>query len=233
MSTSKPRSSDLIPFLEHGDRLSRDEFERRYAAMPNIKKAQLIEGVVYMPSPVRLDVHGAPHSDLMWWLGHHRVFTPGVIVGDNTTVRLDMHNEPQPDAFLLLDPKQGGQSSLSDDGYVEGAPELIAEVSSSTASFDLHTKKTMYRRNEVREYLVWRVLDREIDWFAARGSEFVPLVPDGSGILRSEVFPGLWLDTPALLRGDLAGVLTVLQQGLASPEHAAFLQKHTKMNGGS
>ncbi len=228
MSTSKPLSSDVIPFLEPGDRLSRDEFERRYSAMPNIKKAELIEGVVYMPSPVRYSGHANPHSYLIAWLGRYSAYTRCVKIADNGTVRLDLDNEPQPDAMLFLDPQCGGQAAISADDYVEGAPELVAEVSGSTASFDLHTKKTVYRRNGVCEYLVWRVLDREIDWFAASGSEFVPLVPDKTGILRSEVFPGLWLDTPALLNGDLAAVLTVLQRGLASPEHAALLQKHSK-----
>lgn len=214
--------------LELGDRLSRDEFERRYEAMPHVKKAELIEGVVYMPSPVRLDYHAIPHAHLNYWMCHYKAHTPGVIVADNATVRLDLDNEPQPDAFLMLDPRCGGQAIVSEDNYVEGAPELVAEVSGSSASFDLHTKKTVYRRNGVREYLVWRVLDREIEWFAARGSEFVPLVPDSSGILRSEVFPGLWLDTAALIKGDLTVVLAVLEQGLASPEHAAYVRKHQK-----
>jgi Uma2 family endonuclease len=233
MSISKPLSTDRTPCLEPGDRLSRDEFERRYAAMPHVKKAELIEGVVYVPSAVRLDNHAAPHSHFIGWMWYYKAYTPGVIVADNATVRLDLDNEPQPDASLLLDPRCGGQAIIGADDYVEGAPELVAEVSGSTASFDLHTKKTVYRRNGVREYLVWRVLDREIDWFAASGSDFVLLMPDGSGILRSEVFPGLWLDVVALLRGDLAAVLAVLQRGLASPEHAAFLQTLAQAGGGS
>jgi Uma2 family endonuclease len=232
MSTSKPLSPDIIPFLEPGDRLSRDEFERRYSAMPNVKKAELIERVVFIPSPVRLKAHAKPHSQLITWLGHYDAYTPCATVADNGTARLDMDNEPQPDAMLFLDPGFGGQVAVSEDDYVEGAPELVAEVSGSSASFDLHTKKTVYRRNGVREYLVWRVLDREIDWFAARGSEFVRLTPDGSGIVRSEQFPGLWLDTAALLRGDMAAVLTVLQSGLNSPEHVAFLRKHAKTDDG-
>jgi hypothetical protein len=232
MSTSKRLPSDTIPFLEPGDRLSRDEFERRYEAMPNVKKAELIEGVVYIPSPVRLDTHGVPHYHLIGWMCYYQAYTPGVIGADNATVRLDRHNVPQPDAFLLLDPKCGGQTAIGEDGYVEGAPELVAEVSASTASFDLHTKKTVYLRNGVRDYLVWRVLDHAVDWFVARGSDFVPLTADASGILRSEMFPGLWLDTAALIRGDLAAVLAALQLGLASPEHAAFIRKNGKAEGG-
>lgn len=213
-----------VPFLEPGDRLSREEFERRYEAMPSLKKAELIEGVVYMPSPVRLGRHAEPHSHLIGWLWHYAAYTPGVKVADNGTVRLDAENEPQPDGMLFLDPRLGGQARVSADDYVEGAPELVAEVSSSTVSFDLHTKKAVYRRNGVKEYVVWRVLDQEIDWFVLRGSDFISSTPDPTGVLRSEVFPGLWLDAAAMIRGDLAGVLAVLQQGLQSPAHAAFVE---------
>ncbi|HZN35176.1 MAG TPA: Uma2 family endonuclease, partial [Pirellulaceae bacterium] len=129
-----------IPPLEPGDRLTRDEFERRYEAMPHLKKAELIEGVVYMPSPVRFYRHGTPQSHLVTWLGNYRAATPGCEVGDNTTARLDMDNEPQPDAMLLIEPMCGGQVKVSEDDYIEGAPELVAEVASSSVSFDLHTK---------------------------------------------------------------------------------------------
>ena len=142
MATSKPLSSDSIPFLEPGDRLTREEFERRYAAMPNVKKAELIEGVVYMPSPVRLSGHGEPHFHLIGWLFNYKLHTPCVIAADNGTVRLDEDNEPQPDGMLLLDPVCGGRSSVSSDDYVEGTPELVVEVSASSASLDLHTKET-------------------------------------------------------------------------------------------
>jgi Uma2 family endonuclease len=214
----------LVP----GDRLTRDEFERRYSAMPYVKKAELIEGVVYMPSPVRFEQHGEPHSHLNGWMLYYKAHSPCVRIADNATVRLDLENEPQPDGIMLLDPRCGGQTTISADGYVESAPEFVAEVSASSTSFDLHTKKNVYRRNGVREYLVWRVLDRQIDWFALKGGDFEPLVPDAAGIVRSEVFPGLWLDVAALLRDDLAAVLAVLQRGLSSPDHAAFLDKHAK-----
>jgi Uma2 family endonuclease len=205
--------------------LTRDEFERRYEAMPDLKKAELIEGVVYMPSPVRHLRHGQPHFQLIGWLAAYQAATPGVQGGDNTTARLDLDNEPQPDALLMIDPARGGQARRGDDDYIEAAPELVAEVSASTASFDLHTKLNVYRRSGVREYLVWRVLDGEIDWFSLQAGQYVRLAPDAQGLLRSEVFPGLWLDAAALLRGDLAAVLAVVQQGLATPEHAAFVAK--------
>ena len=217
-----------IPPLENGDRLTRAEFERRYEAMPHVKKAELIEGVVYMPSPVRVEHHGTPHADFVTWLGIYRAWTPGVRIADNTTVRLDMDNEPQPDALAFLLPTHGGQVHISADDYVEGAPELVGEIAASTASIDLNAKFRSYQRNGVREYVVWRTLDRLVDWFVSRDSRFVPLSPGNDGILRSEVFPGLWLDARALVVSDLAAVLRVLQRGLESPEHTAFVERLQK-----
>lgn len=213
------------PLLQAGDRLGRDEFERRYEAMPHVKKAELIEGVVYMPSPVRYQRHSHPQLHLSCWLGTYEANTPGVGGGDNGTVRLDPANEFQPDGLLFIDPARGGQIRLSADDYLEGAPEFAAEVSASTVSIDLNAKLIVYQRNGVQEYLVWRVLDREVDWFVLRDDQFVRQAPDAQGILRSTVFPGLWLDAAALVRGDLATVLTVLHQGLTSPEHAAFVAR--------
>jgi Uma2 family endonuclease len=219
LSNGKP------PPLETGDRLTRAEFERRYEAMPHVRKAELIEGVVYVPSPVRYRRHGVPHGQTITWLGSYQAGTPGVGFGDNTSARLDLDNEPQPDGLLLIDPALGGQARITPDDYIEGAPELVAEVTASTVSIDLNTKLNVYRRNGVREYVVWRVLNKEIDWFMLREGEFVRASPDPEGIYRSAVFPGLWLDAPALLRGDLARVLAVVQQGLASPEHAEFVDR--------
>jgi hypothetical protein len=213
------------PPLETGDHLTRDEFERRYEAMPHVNKAELIEGVVYMPSPVRLYQHGGPHADTIGWMVVYRAGTPGTRVGDNSTVRLDLENEPQPDALMYVEPAFGGQVVISPDDYIEGSPEMVSEISASSASFDLHTKLRVYRRNRVQEYLVWRVLDQTIDWFALHGTQYDRLVPGPDGVLRSEVFPGLWLDLQAMIHSDLAKVLQVLQQGLASPEHAAFVTR--------
>ena len=215
-------SPELTPPLEPGDRLTRPEFERRYDAMPHLRKAELIEGVVHMPSPIRYRRHGRPHALLMGWLIHYEAATPGVETADNSTARLDLDNEPQPDAELLIDPARGGQARISEDDYIENAPELVAEVASSSVSIDLTTKLHVYRRNGVREYVVWRVLDRAVDWFVLRDGQYARLVPDAEGLLRSATFPGLWLDVPALLRGDVAGVLAAVQRGLTSPEHNAF-----------
>jgi Uma2 family endonuclease len=219
----EPPGNGAIPPLENGDRLTREEFERRYHAMPNLKKAELIEGEVYMPSPVRQRGHGRQHSYLNYWLTHYEGSTLGVEIGDNSTVRLNPENEPQPDCLLFIQPEHAGQVRIGEDGYIEGAPDLVAEVAASSVSYDLGKKLDAYAANGVREYLVWRVRDREIDWFVSRGGTFERILPRADGILRSEVFPGLWLDPAALIRGDVNAVLAAVQQGLNSPEHAEFV----------
>jgi hypothetical protein len=211
--------------LENGDRLTRAEFERRYEAMPNLKKAELIEGVVHVPSPVRHPQHGRAHAHLVGWLTNYEAVTPGVQTSDNATARLDLDNEPQPDALLLIEPARGGQASISTEGYLTGAPELVAEVAASQVSIDLHTKLTIYRRNGVREYIVWRVGSQAVDWFILREGQYEQLAADGAGVVRSEVFPGLWLEVPALLRCDLRAVFACLARGTATPEHAAFVAR--------
>ncbi len=214
-------ASPKIPLLENGDRLTRAEFERRYTGMPQLKKAELIEGIVYMPSPARLTHHAKPHAQLIGWLYPYEVATLGVEIADNATVRLDLDNEPQPDVLLRILPKAGGQSGNSADDYVEGAPELIAEVASSSASYDLHEKKRVYRRNGLREYLVWLVDEQRLEWWELRQDDYVSL-PNEQGLIKSRVFPGLWLDPVALLGGDSAKVLAQLQRGLTTDEHALF-----------
>ena len=216
-STPVVRPPSMLPPLENGDRLTRAEFERRYTAMPHVKKAELIEGVTYMASPLRAKAHGNPHARIMAWLGAYWAATPGVELLDNATVRLDADNELQPDALLRLD--VNGQSTISDDDYVEGAPELIVEIAASSASIDLHQKLNAYRRNQVQEYLVWRVYDAELDWFCLRAGKYTRFGMTGANILCSAIFPGLWLDPAALLAGNLATVLAVLQQGLATSAH--------------
>src|SRR5581483_5087907 len=212
----------IIPPLESGDHLSRAEFERRYEAMPDLKKAELIEGVVYVPSRVRL-IHGQPHAAILTWLGIYAAATPGVELAADTMVRLDLENEPQPDALLRIAPAAGGRSRTSDEGYVEGPPELIIEVAAGSVSIDRHTKLRVYQRNGVQEYLLWLVLDRRIEWFALREGVYVPLAPDAHGVVQSQVFPGLRLAVPALLDGDLARVLGEQQAALGTPEHQAFV----------
>lgn len=219
-SVSSPQPATVLP-LEPGDHLTRAEFERRYHAMPWLKKAELVEGVVYVPSPVSND-HSSPHFRLIGWLGKYEDATPGVEGGDNATIRFDDENEPQPDALLRLLPECGGRSRVDDEGYLIGQPELLAEVAMSSASYDLHTKLQVYLRHGVREYLVWRVRDREIDWFRLRGGKYVRLPKSRKGIYKSGMFPGLWLDVEAMIDGRKRQVKAVAEQGFASPAHAKF-----------
>ncbi|MEA5511185.1 Uma2 family endonuclease [Crocosphaera sp. UHCC 0190] len=226
MTQSITKPTRKIRHLENGDHLTRLEFETRYQQMPHVKKAELIEGIVYMGSPLRINKHGAPHANIMGWLGFYSAYTNGVQLGDNCTVRLDPENEPQPDALLRIE--TGGQSIISEDGYVEGTPELVVEIAASTVSIDLHDKFKAYRRNQVQEYLVWRVEDDEFDWFRLKEEKYIKLQPDEKGIIKSQVYHGLWLDINALLRGDLAAVLELLQQGIATPEHQNFVIQLSK-----
>ena len=214
-----------LPPLENGDRLTRYEFERRYQAMIQVKKAELIEGVVYVASPVRATKHGRPHGKIMTWLGTYCAATVGVDLQDNATVRLDADNEPQPDALLRIEPEVGGNSRISEDDYIEGSPELIAEIAASSASYDLNDKLNAYRRNGVKEYIVWQMYENRLDWFILKEGRYISLEADELGIIYSEVFPGLWLAVDALREGNLAEVLNVLQQGLRTDEHQKFVEK--------
>ena len=218
-----PGPSFAEPLLEPGDRLTRDEFERRYERMPLLKKAELIEGTVYMPSPVRVKRHAAPHSQLGTWLGTYAAETLNVECYDNCTVRLDLDNEPQPDLVLVKLPTKRGQARISADDYMEGAPELVVEIVGSSRAYDLHQKKGAYRRNGVLEYLAWITDENRLIWWELRDGDYQEIVPQADGLLKSGVFPGLWLDTRALLRGDMKAVLATLRRGLDSPEHAAFV----------
>jgi len=218
-------SSVSVPRLENGDRLTRTEFERRYAATPEKFKAELIEGVVYVASPVRAKNHGRPHAYIMGWLIAYVAATPGVDIANNSTVRLDLDNEPQPDALLRIEPEFGGKSRITEDDYIEGSPELVLEIAASSASVDMNAKLNAYRRNGVQEYIVWQIYENQIAWFCLQEGEYIRLQPDVTGMIRSRVFPGLWLAVDALLRGDLAIVLAELQTGLAISEHREFVDR--------
>ncbi len=226
LSTRRSASSSIGDqwTLEAGDHLTRAEFEERYARQPDVKKAELIEGVVYMPSPVYLNTHAAPHSLLVAWVVTYRAATPGTAAADNATVRLDADNQPQPDVLLYVLPEYGGRVRISEDDYLEGGPEWIGEVASSTASYDLHSKLNAYRRNQVGEYLVMLPRQGEVRWFELQADRYELLV-EQDGILRSRQFPGLWLNIPALLAGDAAKMLDTLHVGLKSPEHTEFVDR--------
>jgi Uma2 family endonuclease len=211
-----------IPPLVAHDRLTRAEFERRYAAMPDRVKAELLGGAVYVAQPSRHLWHGRPHSLMNSWLTFYAERTPGVDFGDNCTLRLSELDEPQPDLMLRIPAERGGNSSIDADGYLVGAPELVVEIAASSASYDLHDKLDVYCRFGVREYVVHRTEDGEIDWFVRRDDRYERLAPDEHGVLRSEVFPGLWLDPTPLLAADLPALRAVVERGTREPAHAPF-----------
>lgn len=209
------------PPLQNGDRLASHEFLRRYAAMPEVKKAELINGVVYMGSPVTVD-HSGPDGLVQMWLGFYAAHTPGVSWYPNTTVILGPKNTPQPDACLCLKPGQGGQTRINDKKYLVGAPELVAEIAASSASLDLGDKLESYAMSGVCEYLVWRTLEQRFDWFILEDGDYLSVNPDRRGLIRSRVFPGLVLELEALLAMNRPRMLAILQRGLASAPHRAF-----------
>jgi len=216
-------SRDALP-LETGDHLDRATFHERYKATPEHVRAQLIEGIVYMSSPAYRR-HGASTAIVVGWLVAYAAATPGLEVLDNTTVILGDDAEPQPDACLLIRAEHGGHTRVDEEDIVVGPPELIVEVASSSASIDLHAKKRDYEKAGVLEYVVPLVRQGRIVWFGRRDGGFQELQPGEDGPFRSEVFPGLWLEPTALLNGDVTALLDVLQRGLQTAEHAAFVRR--------
>jgi Putative restriction endonuclease len=213
-----------IPPLENGDHLDQKTFHERYAAMPEHVRAELIGGVVFM-SPPQKKPHGRSQLKLLRWLDECEEATPGTEAIVNTTNILGPESEPQPDGALLILPECGGQTWLDEEHYIHGAPELLTEVAFATESIDLNAKKLDYERAGVREYVVAALRMNRVFWFVRQRGKFKEIQPDADGVFRSRIFPGLWLDAGALLRRDNKRVLAVLRQGLASPEHAAFVAK--------
>ncbi|HUG66624.1 MAG TPA: Uma2 family endonuclease [Pirellulaceae bacterium] len=210
--------------LETGDHLDQKTFHERYEAMPDSVKAELIGGVVYMPAALRRR-HGRSSSLLIHWLYAYEDATPGVEVYDNATTIMGEESEPQPDACLIIRPDCGGQMRFTDDDYLEGAPEFAAEVASSTEAYDLHSKKRDYELAGVKEYLVVALRQRKVFWFVNRNGQFVEQEVDASGHYRSSVFPGLWLDPNAIIELNSQKLLATLREGLATPEHTAFVKQ--------
>ena len=210
--------------MENGDRLTAPEFERRWKFIPRLKKAELIDGVVHMAAAVSQDFHGAPHAIAITWVGTYFAATPGLVIGDNATIRFDLDNELQPDVHLSIRQSHGGQSRIDDEGYLCGPPEFIFEISGSSVSYDSHVKKQIYCRYGVKEYVIWRVYDGEIDWHILRDNEFIRIDP-ANGVHRSTVFPGLWLDVAAMIKEDLAAVLKTAAAGVADAAHAEFVKR--------
>jgi Uma2 family endonuclease len=203
--------------LESGDRLTRSEFHRRYCLRPDLKKAELVEGVVYVPSPSRYSFHSRQQHIVVLWLGTYAVRHRGIHCASEATVYLDADNEVQPDAFLFRELAPPGGARVNAEGYIEGAPQLVVEIAASSASYDLHDKLRAYRRAGVQEYLVWRVLDQALDWLRLHEGEYLRVEPDARGLIASQSFPGLQLDVTRLLAGDAAGVLAALTGSAAEP----------------
>lgn len=213
VSARSSRRARKSPPLENGDRLTSAEFLRRYEAMPEIKKAELIEGHVHMPPPLRADAHSEPDGLLHIWLGYYAVSHTDLKLYPNTTLLLDADNTPQPDCILCTTPRRGGHVWLNEKGYLCGRPELVCEVAASSASIDLHDKLNAYRRNGIAEYLVWVVAERRIRWFALVEQEYVEM-KERSGVIVSRIFPKLALDVKAMLKLDGAKVLATLRRHL-------------------
>ncbi len=225
MGVTNATRSPTRPRLESGDHLTTEEFLDRFEAAWSLKKAELVEGVVYLPSPTRWGLHAIQHQALSTWLGVYWAYTKGTQAGDSGTLRLDLKNVPQPDVALIVLPSHGGRAQFDENQYLVGGPELVGEVAGSTRSIDLNSKLFVYLRNQIREYIVWRVEDDAIDWFVAHEGRYERLLPDAAGIMRSETVPGLWLEAQAMVALDLLAVLRLLEQGIASDEHAAFVAR--------
>lgn len=200
MSAIATRPTSVCPALESGDRMDAAEFHWRYSLRPDIKNAELIDGRVCVSSPVNLTKHGSPHFRLIGVVAAYESATPGVVGGDNSSLILGGDQEPQPDVLLCWDREHGGRLDFDAQGNIVSVPDLVAEVSYSSKSYDLHDKKELYRRIGVREYLVWQVEEGQIDWWRLLDGQFVPLPADEAGAIESIVFPGLRLDIPELLR---------------------------------
>ena len=209
----EPREAGICPSrplpLENGDLMHSREFLRRYERLPHVKKAELIEGVVYMGSPVSVR-HSKPDALIQGWLVAYASCHPETEAHTNATVILDAENTVQPDALLRRLPEHGGLTRVNEAGYLAGPPELIEEVAASSASIDLRDKRRAYCRNGVREYLVWLVAEARLEWFCLEEDEYRPQLPDAQGVLHSRVFPGLQLPFASLMAGDTAKVLAAL-----------------------
>jgi Uma2 family endonuclease len=229
MATARPTRT--LPPLQNGDQLDQPTFHARYEAMPKGFRAELIGGIVYMPSPQKMP-HSAAQQLVARWLDEYAEATPGTTPLLNNTCILGPESEPEPDACLFITPGYGGQVTVDKDKYLRGAPELIVEVSWSTESIDLHRKKQDYQQAGVREYVVLALWTQQVFWFVRQRGRFQEVALPADGMFRSREFPGLWLDAEAILDNQRRGVLEAQEQGLATPEHAAFVARLRKRAGG-
>ncbi|MFT3878951.1 MAG: Uma2 family endonuclease [Gemmatales bacterium] len=220
--STQPIRNGKLPLLYDGQRLDRETFHRLYEASPELKRVQLIEGIVHMPSPMRFVQHANPQTCINGWLFCYSSQTPGVRNGGSATLKIDTENEFEPDGMLFYDQ---GQLVIADDGYLEGVPELVVEVSASTISVDSKEKFRVYEKQGVKEYLLWNTQADTITWFARNKNKFVAMKPNRAGIIQSKTFPGLWLDVAAMLEGDLTQVMKTLNEGLTSGPHVKYVKR--------
>jgi hypothetical protein len=225
-SNGSAATATEAPPLQAGDKLTRGEFLRRWEEHPEIKFAELIGGIVYMPSPLTR-LHGVTDNLAATWIGVYHAHTPGTEAGSNATTMMEGDETPQPDEYLRILPEYGGRSG-NEGKYVSGGPELLAEISVSSVSVDLNQKYELYERMGVLEYLVVLMYEQEIRWHRLTTKGYQRLAPTPGMIWKSKIFPGLWLDGAAMLANHAAKVLATLQHGLQSPEHAAFVKRLAK-----
>jgi Uma2 family endonuclease len=214
------QSTGSAPELRDGDRMTQREFHAIYGLMPKHVRAQLIAGRVYVASPMKVN-HGRSTPPMAALLTLYEARTPGVEAMEGSTVILSEEDEPEPDLMLRILPEYGGKSRNTSDGYVEGPPELLIEVSDTTRLLDLGDKRRQYAIHGVREYLVVDLRDRRLHWFDLTADQELDAPADG--VYRIKIFPGLWIDSAALFDRDLPRLLATLDAGLAAPEHAAFV----------
>jgi Putative restriction endonuclease len=227
LKQTQSQNFPIIPLLENGDRLTREEFHRRYEAMPKNVKTELIKGVVVSSNRVK-SYHAEASAKIIGLLGFYSIKTFGLNLSNHVTWKFDKDNEFQPDCILRIEEDCGGKSWINDADYLEGSPELTVEIAAITASYDLHDKLEMYEQKSVQEYIVWRVLDKQIDWFSLENGKYQRLSANNRGIIESKVFTGLRLNVNALLNDDLTQVLQDLQSGITSKSHKEFVKNLVK-----
>ena len=220
MSTVDRPGVRTLPPLVAGQRLDQPTFHERYEAMPPGTRAELIGGVVSMPSPMSYE-HDRRNNAAIFMLTYYEGFTPGVEALGGVTTILGIRGEVQPDAMLRILPECGGRTRPVGD-YVGGSPELVVEVSLSTRRKDLGPKLRDYDRAGVLEYLVSTTGPDDFHRYALRDGRLIREPLPADGLFQSEVFPGLWLDPAALRSRDFRGMMATLDRGIATPEHAAF-----------
>ena len=208
--------------LTTGMKLTLEEFLSRWEAIPELKKAELINGVVYVPSPVGID-HWTKDTKLIGWLDRYAEETPGCEAGNNGTWVM-LGQAPQPDSFLCILESHGG-AWQDKAGLSEGAPELAVEICVSSTGMEFGPKLALYQRAGVLEYITIESAAKRVVWRMLVDGRYEAIEPDADGVLKSRCFPGLWLDTGAYLSGDRKRISQTLRAGLATPEHDQFVKE--------